>query len=190
MRETSWKITTVRLATALALIGASAAVPAANAAEAPPAATTTAPNSPPLVKGSTLKAPSSAAKPTTQPPKSGGTSAGSAGQAAKPRTPTPAAPASGATAAPNPAQGFSVPAIPSSTCAAQGVPPVLIPIYQRAAAAYRPRPPGARCTGRDQRDRDRRSGPTSVSQAPGPRAGCSSCPRPGRFTGSMPTAMG
>jgi murein DD-endopeptidase MepM/ murein hydrolase activator NlpD len=38
---------------------------------------------------------------------------------------------------------FSVPSIPSSTCAAAGVPPVLIPMYQRAAAAYGLGPQGA-----------------------------------------------
>jgi membrane-bound lytic murein transglycosylase B len=31
---------------------------------------------------------------------------------------------------------LSIPMIPSSTCAATGVPPILIPIYQRAAATY------------------------------------------------------
>jgi membrane-bound lytic murein transglycosylase B len=31
---------------------------------------------------------------------------------------------------------FEIPSIPGSTCASSGVPPILIPIYQRAAAAY------------------------------------------------------
>ena len=35
-----------------------------------------------------------------------------------------------------PPAAFSIPSIPSSSCAAGGVPPVLMPIYQRAAAAY------------------------------------------------------
>ena len=35
-----------------------------------------------------------------------------------------------------PPSAFSIPSIPSSTCASGGVPPVLIPIYQRAADAY------------------------------------------------------
>ena len=42
----------------------------------------------------------------------------------------------GAVPAPEPAELFQVPAIPTSSCATSGVPPVLIPIYQRAAAAY------------------------------------------------------
>jgi len=50
---------------------------------------------------------------------------------------------SGATAAPPPSQIFAVPSIPDSSCAAAGVPPVLIPIYQRAAAAYGLGPQGA-----------------------------------------------
>ena len=42
----------------------------------------------------------------------------------------------GAVPAPEPSELFQVPAIPTSSCATSGVPPVLIPIYQRAAAAY------------------------------------------------------
>jgi hypothetical protein len=42
-----------------------------------------------------------------------------------------------------PAEPFEIPSIPSSSCAGAGVPPVLIPIYQRAAAAYGLGPQGA-----------------------------------------------
>src|SRR5262245_38654098 len=44
--------------------------------------------------------------------------------------------ASGALPAPEPSELFQVPTIPTSSCATSGVPPVLAPIYQRAAAAY------------------------------------------------------
>ncbi|HXV05508.1 MAG TPA: lytic murein transglycosylase, partial [Solirubrobacterales bacterium] len=36
----------------------------------------------------------------------------------------------------SPTPTFAIPSIPSSSCAASGVPPILIPIYQRAANAY------------------------------------------------------
>jgi soluble lytic murein transglycosylase-like protein len=42
----------------------------------------------------------------------------------------------GATEAPPPSAALAVPLLPSSSCAPAGVPAVLIPIYQRAAAAY------------------------------------------------------
>ncbi len=140
------------LATAAA--GVALAAPAAAAAEAPPslptpsaetqpqpASTTTTPA--PIEQGSTLAAPPVAAKP----PKhvNGGTPAGGKkGGAPKPSSPASTSqPAPGAIAAPS----FSLPpstfAIPSSTCAAAGVPPVLVPIYQRAAAAYALGPQGA-----------------------------------------------
>jgi transglycosylase-like protein with SLT domain len=38
--------------------------------------------------------------------------------------------------APDPAAALAIPSLPASSCAASGVPPVLIPIYQRAAAKY------------------------------------------------------
>ena len=42
----------------------------------------------------------------------------------------------GAVEAPGPSTALAIPSLPTSTCAATGVPPVLIPIYQRAAAQY------------------------------------------------------
>jgi len=48
----------------------------------------------------------------------------------------PAAPASPALPGPGPTSPLAIPTLPSSTCASAGVPPVLIPIFQRAAAAY------------------------------------------------------
>ncbi|HEX2393173.1 MAG TPA: lytic murein transglycosylase [Solirubrobacterales bacterium] len=50
--------------------------------------------------------------------------------------------ASEGAAAPNPSSVLQIPALPSSACAATGVPPVLIPIYQRAAAQYELGPQG------------------------------------------------
>jgi cell wall-associated NlpC family hydrolase len=38
--------------------------------------------------------------------------------------------------APDPSTAFAIPSLPASSCAATGVPPVLVPIYRRAAATY------------------------------------------------------
>jgi hypothetical protein len=48
----------------------------------------------------------------------------------------------GATVTPAPPGILQIPSLPSSACAASGVPPVLIPIYQRAAAKYELGPQG------------------------------------------------
>ncbi len=114
--------------------------------EAPPPASTTtvpAPVTPQVKEGATLVAPPAeppAPKPT------GGTAAHPGGQKAE--TGSSSKPAPGAATAPSPQQTFVppttlIPSIPSSSCAAAGVPPVLIPIYQRAAAAYGLGPQGA-----------------------------------------------
>ena len=118
----------------IALIGVIAGVPSARAAESP-ASTTSATTTPaPVVKGSPLEAPRPTAKPRRN-ASSGGTAADeNKKHAAKPSRPSP--PSAGATVAPSPAQSLSIPMIPSSSCATMGVPPVLVPIYQRAAAAY------------------------------------------------------
>src|SRR5262249_20168051 len=93
-----------------------------------------------LQQGETLKAPPLAPSPEKS-ASSGGTSAGST----PPADGNKAAPAAGETeAAPTdepeitlaPTEPFAVPSLPGSSCAATGVPPVLIPIYQRAAATY------------------------------------------------------
>ena len=137
----------IRNTFAAAAIGAALAAQGASAAEAPvspptppaeappqPASTTTTPA--PVVQGSPLEASPAIVKPP-KPASSGGTSAGGGKKAAKPETPASSTqPAPGATLAPSPSQTFSIPSIPSSTCAATGVPPILVPIYQRAAAAY------------------------------------------------------
>jgi hypothetical protein len=146
----------IRNTLAAAAIGAALAAQGASAAEAPapsptpspeappqPASTTTTPA--PVVQGSVLAAPQPVVKPP-KPASSGGTSAGGGKKsAAKPEKPAPSTqPAPGATAAPAPTTPtLSIPSIPSSTCAASGIPPILVPIYQRASAAYALGPQGA-----------------------------------------------
>ncbi len=123
-----------------------AATPSASSSlEAP--STSTAPNSPvtteaaenfvpppsedPGVKhGATLVPPPPPA--THTPPPSGGVGAGKGSSVAGPEeTETEV----GATTAPVPGT-FAIPSLPASSCAISGVPPVLIPIYQRASAQY------------------------------------------------------
>ncbi len=48
----------------------------------------------------------------------------------------------GALPAPSPTTVLPIPSLPSSSCAATGVPPVLIPMYQQAAAKYELGPQG------------------------------------------------
>ena len=117
-----------------------AAAPTAVEPSAPAPASTTkvpAPVSPGLQQGTTIAAPPPApSEPKTPAKSAGGTSAKEAReQRAEPSTHT--APSTGATTPLSPpAQTFAIPSIPSSSCAAAGVPTVLIPIYQRAATAY------------------------------------------------------
>jgi Transglycosylase SLT domain len=93
------------------------------------------PSKEPSIKhGATLVPPPPPA--THTPPPSGGVNAGKGKS-------TSAAPGGvetetevGATTAPSPAGTFAIPSLPASSCAISGVPPVLIPIYQRASAQY------------------------------------------------------
>jgi cell wall-associated NlpC family hydrolase/soluble lytic murein transglycosylase-like protein len=146
---------TVALSASLAA-GADAAVPAApvttavpGAPAAPvatpeqPASTTVspvpAPSPAPLEQGASLVAPPT--RPAAPEP-SGGVSAGSGGKdggdeeeaAAAPAPPSPEAAL--AVPLPSPSTALAIPSLPSSSCSGFGVPPILIPIYQRAAAAY------------------------------------------------------
>jgi hypothetical protein len=92
---------------------------------------------PAIEEGDSLAAPT--AKPKDGP--SGGTAAGRKPPATKP---TPSSEPDGGESAPAaPTSVFTIPSIPGSSCAASGVPPILIPIYQRAAAAYGLGPQGA-----------------------------------------------
>jgi hypothetical protein len=90
----------------------------------------------PSVKhGATLVPPPAPA--TQTPPPSGGVGAGgNKGSATAAPTEGSAAGAGvGATTAPS-AGTFAIPSLPASSCAISGVPPVLIPIYQRASDEY------------------------------------------------------
>ena len=127
---------------------ATEAAPASAEAPTQPASETAAPapvpaapvaSGPTIEEGDALTAPT--AKPKPGP--SGGTAAGK--NVEPPSTePTPSSEPDGGENAPvAPGTVFSIPSIPGSSCAASGVPPILIPIYQRAAAAYGLGPQGA-----------------------------------------------
>jgi murein DD-endopeptidase MepM/ murein hydrolase activator NlpD len=147
----------IRNTLALAAVGAALSAPTAHAAAAPaaadtatplpavpagtpeqPASTTTEPAKPlpDLGHGDTISAPPEPAPQPKQP--GGGTSAGQGSEPhqAKP-APEPEPEGSGGTVpAPINPPSLTIPSLPSSTCASSGVPPILIPIYQRAAEAY------------------------------------------------------
>ncbi|MFI5027962.1 MAG: lytic murein transglycosylase [Solirubrobacterales bacterium] len=116
-------------ATAAALLAPSAA-----AAELPPATISQA--------GATVQHGDTLVAPTTPAEGSGGTSAANKQPPTKePPTTQEEGEEAGETAkeeatAPSSSELFEAPLVPSSTCAPSGVPPVLIPIYQRAALTY------------------------------------------------------
>jgi soluble lytic murein transglycosylase-like protein/cell wall-associated NlpC family hydrolase len=127
-------------AATIAILALSLPIAAASADEAAPAAPAT-PNAfeappapaPPLKQGATLTPPAT----DTPSEPSGGITAetgseeeGESGEGGQPEG------SEGATAAPNPSTALQIPSLPASTCAATGVPPVLVPIYRRAAATY------------------------------------------------------
>jgi hypothetical protein len=85
----------------------------------------------PVEQGTTLAPPAT----TTPSVPSGGVSAGNGKEDETGETPESGQP-EGATAAPDPSTVLTIPSLPASSCAATGVPPVLIPIYQRASARY------------------------------------------------------
>jgi soluble lytic murein transglycosylase-like protein len=94
----------------------------------------------PVQQGTTLAPPAATAPATpATPAPSGGVDAGEGeaegGEDAGGGT-APGPDSEGALAAPGPSGAFAIPSLPASSCAATGVPPVLIPMYQRAAAAY------------------------------------------------------
>jgi cell wall-associated NlpC family hydrolase len=136
---------------------AAGAVPAAPVPAAPPApipsavpeepaSTTVAPTATPapapVKQGATLAPPPSTAP--AAPQASGGVSAG-AGEDSKEDS-APAAPASAESTLPaplpSPSAALAIPSLPASACSASGVPPILIPMYQQAAAAYALGPQG------------------------------------------------
>jgi transglycosylase-like protein with SLT domain len=94
----------------------------------------------PVKQNETLVPPPAPATKTPAP--NGGVNAGEGGvEPEAPEAETETTPAGGATTAP--AAGiFSIPSLPSSSCAINGVPPVLIPIYQAASERYALGPQG------------------------------------------------
>ena len=111
-----------------------------------PASPTVAPA--PVEQGTTLAPPPAPTPTPAKPPANGGVSAGSGDgkDDAADGDEEEAAPApegsEGALPVPSPTTVLPVPSLPSSSCAATGVPPLLIPIYQRAAAKYELGPQG------------------------------------------------
>jgi len=93
----------------------------------------------PLKQNETLTPPPVPA--TESPAPSGGVGAGAGGVGAEAPEESATAPAAGATTAPGPG-AFAIPSLPSSSCAINGVPPVLIPIYHRASEQYALGPQG------------------------------------------------
>ena len=94
----------------------------------------------PLKQGTTLTAPPTGKK---NPQANGGTNAGDGTPEPNPDegeenvpTPEPDGGIGPSATAPSPAGALAIPAFPTSSCASTGVPPVLIPIYRRASAAY------------------------------------------------------
>ena len=121
------------------------AMPAASSASAPavPAPTVAAPAetdaaSPTgsgVEEGATLAAPTQSA-PAPEPKNSGGTAVGANPDEGPEEEAGEGEADEGGTPIPPAGEPFEIPSIPSSSCAGSGVPPVLIPIYQRAAAQY------------------------------------------------------
>jgi len=115
-------------------------------ATAPPASETAAPApipAPPVTGGPAVEQGDTLAPAPAKPGPSGGTAPDKTVKPPK-TDPTPSPESDGAATAPAvPGDVFAIPSIPSSSCATSGVPPVLIPIYQRAAATYGLGPQGA-----------------------------------------------
>jgi hypothetical protein len=133
---------------ALLLASAAAAQSSGSAGELPPASISSVPATPPagpaIQHGETLAAPTP----------SSSESEGSGGTTAKPEAAPKEPEAGGSESEPEPepesteltipsnSESFEIGTVPSSSCASTGVPPVLIPIYQRAAATYSLGPQG------------------------------------------------
>jgi Transglycosylase SLT domain len=140
----------------LALVVGVTQAAAATPAEEEPAASETvapAPTPAPVEEGDAIVAPTPAPPPAPTPPKPKPAPGENGGVSPKPQ-PTPeaepepdaeAAPeaeAGGYSTEPAPAPVFPVPALPSPSCSPGAVPATLVPIYERAAAAYALGPQG------------------------------------------------
>ena len=125
---------------ALAVPVAAARAEAVTAPEPTPGASLEAPSfpteaTPPVKEGDALTPPPAPA--TKTPPPSGGVGPGDGGSTETGEAETAEEEAEGgATSAGPPPGAFTIPSLPASSCAISGVPPVLIPIYQRASDAY------------------------------------------------------
>ncbi|HEV7614997.1 MAG TPA: lytic murein transglycosylase [Solirubrobacterales bacterium] len=137
-------VATVALSAPFAARAAGAEPVSAGATLEEPASALAAPTADPapLQQGTTLAPPAPTA--TEPPAASGGVSAGNgAGDAGAEEAAAPTEGTAGALPAlPSPSAVLPIPSLPASTCAATGVPPMLIPIYQRAAATYALGPQG------------------------------------------------
>ncbi|MFN8163927.1 MAG: lytic murein transglycosylase [Solirubrobacterales bacterium] len=112
------------------------AIPGASLEE--PASTTPAPG--PVRQGATLAPPATTTP--SAPAASGGVSAGAGDKTGKAEEESAQEGSEGALTVPHPSTALAIPSLPGSTCAATGVPPVLVPIYQQAAAKYSLGPQG------------------------------------------------
>jgi cell wall-associated NlpC family hydrolase len=138
----------IRTATAAAVATVALSLPIAVASAEPATTTTAIPGATigepkeavtagPLEQGATLAPPSEDESKSEEPGANGGLNAGDG-------TPEPnpdqgeeeAVEESGGTTPTDPGAAITLPAFPTSSCASSGVPPVLIPIYQRASNAY------------------------------------------------------
>jgi hypothetical protein len=127
-------LTSATPGTALAEPAATPA-PTPSATPTPVPAPTPAPT--PLHQGTTLAPPAPSSPAESAPAASGGVSAGEgSGSTGADGEGSEEEGSAGALAAPSPSTALAIPSLPTSSCAATGVPPVLIPMYQRASAAY------------------------------------------------------
>jgi soluble lytic murein transglycosylase-like protein len=135
----------VAAAATLALAAPIAAAQAESAAPAVPGTTleeaANAMTGPAPVEQGTTLAPPAATKTPAAPVANGGVSAGEGSGSESAAEEAAAEEGAGATTAPasaaiSPSTAFAIPSLPASACSSSGVPPILIPIYQRASAAY------------------------------------------------------
>jgi transglycosylase-like protein with SLT domain len=147
MRRFSIAVAAVTAAAFAAAPALAQETPPAEAAPAPPAASQT--QAPAPAPGPTIAPPAPAIEEgaTIAPPAPAKPQQGSGGVEAEESKPTPSAkPApeaapDGGTFLP-PAAPFAIPYVPSPSCSPAAVPAILVPIYQRAAAAYALGPQG------------------------------------------------
>ena len=94
----------------------------------------------PIRQGEALPAPATNSPPTS--PSSGGVTAKTEEEETEVEEVPLEKDAAGEVIAPDASAALQIPSLPASSCAATGVPPMLIPIYQQAAAKYALGPQG------------------------------------------------